>query len=111
MSVVIEGRALTQDYVVSGGMFTGTKTVRAVKGVDFTVEKGKTLAIVGESGSGKSTLSRIIALIDAPSSGELRIAGEVVDIARQRPRQAAPVSCISFSFQRLSFKCCHEDRI
>ena len=84
MSVVIEGRALTQDYVVGGGVFTGTKTVRAVKGVDFTVEKGKTLAIVGESGSGKSTLSRIIALIDAPSSGELRIEGEVVDIARQR---------------------------
>jgi len=84
VSVVIEGRDLTQDYVVSGGMFTGTKTVRAVKGVDFTVEKGKTLAIVGESGSGKSTLSRIIALIDAPSSGELRIEGEVVDIARQR---------------------------
>jgi ABC-type glutathione transport system ATPase component len=84
VSVVIEGRALTQDYVVGGGVFTGTKTVRAVKGVDFTVEKGKTLAIVGESGSGKSTLSRIIALIDAPSSGELRIEGEVVDIARQR---------------------------
>jgi dipeptide transport system ATP-binding protein len=84
VSVVIEGRALTQDYVVGGGVFNGTKTVRAVKGVDFTVEKGKTLAIVGESGSGKSTLSRIIALIDAPSSGELRIEGEVVDIARQR---------------------------
>ncbi len=84
MSVVIEGKALTQDYVVGGGMFTGAKTVRAVKGVDFAVERGKTLAIVGESGSGKSTLARIIALIDAPSGGELRVAGEVVDIARQR---------------------------
>lgn len=84
MTMVIEGKALTQDYVVGGGMFTGAKTVRAVKGVDFAVERGKTLAIVGESGSGKSTLARIIALIDAPSSGELRVAGEVVDIARQR---------------------------
>lgn len=84
MTVVIEGKALTQDYVVSGSMFTGAKTVRAVKGVDFSVERGKTLAIVGESGSGKSTLARIIALIDAPSGGELRVAGEVVDIARQR---------------------------
>ncbi len=84
MSVVIEGKALTQDYAVGGGMFTGAKTVRAVKGVDFAVERGKTLAIVGESGSGKSTLARIIALIDAPSGGELRVAGEVVDIARQR---------------------------
>ena len=84
MTVVIEGRALTQDYVVSGGIFTGARTVRAVKGVDFAVQRGKTLAIVGESGSGKSTLARIIALIDAPSSGELRVAGEVVDIARKR---------------------------
>ena len=84
MTVVVEGKALTQDYVVSGGMFTGAKTVRAVKGVDFAVERGKTLAIVGESGSGKSTLARIIALIDPPSGGELRVAGEVVDISRQR---------------------------
>ena len=84
MTVVIEGKALTQDYAVGGGMFTRSKTVRAVKGVDFAVERGKTLAIVGESGSGKSTLARIIALIDAPSSGELRVTGEVVNIARQR---------------------------
>lgn len=84
MTLLIEGKALTQDYAVSGGMFSATKMVRAVKGVDFAVERGKTLAIVGESGSGKSTLARIIALIDAPSGGELRIAGEVVDITRQR---------------------------
>ncbi|MCU0899386.1 MAG: ATP-binding cassette domain-containing protein [Cypionkella sp.] len=84
MTAVIEGKGLTQDYVVGGGLFTGAKTVRAVKGVDFAVERGKTLAIVGESGSGKSTLARIIALIDPPSGGTLRLAGEAVDISRQR---------------------------
>lgn len=84
MTAVIEGKGLTQDYVVGGGLFTGAKTVRAVKGVDFAVERGKTLAIVGESGSGKSTLARIIALIDPPSGGTLRLAGETVDISRQR---------------------------
>ena len=83
-NVVIEGKALTQDYLVSSGMFSGIKHVRAVKGVDFAVEKGKTLAIVGESGSGKSTLARIIALIDAPSSGVLKIDGQAVDIGRKR---------------------------
>ena len=84
MTVVVEGTALTQDYYVSGGMFGGTKTVRAVKGVDFAVEKGKTLAIVGESGSGKSTLARIIALIDAPSGGVLKVDGQEVNIGRQK---------------------------
>jgi dipeptide transport system ATP-binding protein len=84
MTVVIEGKGLTQDYAVSGGMFVHTTTVRAVKGVDFAVERGKTLAIVGESGSGKSTLARIIALIDPPSGGVLKVAGEAVDIGRKR---------------------------
>lgn len=84
MSVVIEGKALTQDYLVGGSMFAGSKMVRAVKGVDFSVERGKTLAIVGESGSGKSTLARIIALIDAPSGGVLKIEGQPVDIGKQR---------------------------
>ncbi|OYU39075.1 MAG: peptide ABC transporter ATP-binding protein [Pseudorhodobacter sp. PARRP1] len=83
-NIVVEGKALTQDYHVSGGMFGGTKTVRAVKGVDFAVEKGKTLAIVGESGSGKSTLARIIALIDPPSSGVLQLDGQAVDIGRHK---------------------------
>ncbi|MES2436249.1 MAG: dipeptide ABC transporter ATP-binding protein [Pseudomonadota bacterium] len=84
MTVVVEGKALTQDYHVSGGMFGSAKAVRAVKGVDFAVEKGKTLAIVGESGSGKSTLARIIALIDPPSGGVLKVDGQAVDISRKR---------------------------
>ena len=82
---VVEGRAIVQDYHVPGGIFGGAKTVRALKGVDFKVDKGKTLAIVGESGSGKSTLARVIALIDAPTSGELRIEGKPVDIRARRP--------------------------
>jgi dipeptide transport system ATP-binding protein len=84
MTVVIEGKALTQDYLVSGSMFAAAKHVRAVKGVDFAVEKGKTLAIVGESGSGKSTLARIIALIDPPSGGVLKVDGQAVDIGHKR---------------------------
>lgn len=85
MSIVVEGRGLIQDYHIPGGMFSPSKTVRALKGIDFTVEKGKTLAIVGESGSGKSTLARIIALIDAPSEGQLLIEGQAVDVKARRP--------------------------
>ncbi|WP_413872861.1 dipeptide ABC transporter ATP-binding protein [Albidovulum sp.] len=85
MTAVIEGRSLTQDYRISGGFFGKAGTLRAVNGVSFTVERGKTLAIVGESGSGKSTLARIIALIDTQSGGELLIEGEEVNLGRRRP--------------------------
>jgi dipeptide transport system ATP-binding protein len=85
---VIEGRGIVQEYTVPGGLFGRARKVQALKGIDFKVEKGKTLAIVGESGSGKSTLARIIALIDAPSGGELRIAGEAVDIRKRKPDPA-----------------------
>ncbi|MGG2474061.1 ATP-binding cassette domain-containing protein, partial [Rhizobium sp. BR5] len=85
MSIVVEGKGITRHYHVPGGMFGGAKTVQALKGIDFAVERGKTLAIVGESGSGKSTLARIIALIDPASGGELKIDGQPVDIAKRRP--------------------------
>ena len=78
---VLETRGITRDYV-SGGMFGGARTLRALKGIDLKVERGQTLAVVGESGCGKSTLARIITMIDAPSGGELLIDGERVDIAR-----------------------------
>jgi dipeptide transport system ATP-binding protein len=81
---VLEARNIVRDYHVGGGIFGKSRNLRAVKGVSFSVEKGKTLAIVGESGCGKSTLARIVTLIDAPTEGELFIEGKKVDIARER---------------------------
>jgi dipeptide transport system ATP-binding protein len=78
---VLETRGITRDYV-TGGMFGRARAVRALKGIDLKVERGRTLAVVGESGCGKSTLARIITMIDPPSGGELLIEGEGVDIAR-----------------------------
>ena len=82
---VLEGRAITRDYLVSGGLFGRAKWVRALKGVSFSVEQGKTLAIVGESGCGKSTLARIITLIDPASGGELLLDGSPIDISKGAP--------------------------
>jgi dipeptide transport system ATP-binding protein len=82
MATVLEAKNIVRDYHVGGSLFTGGRTVHAVKGVSFTLEQGKTLAIVGESGSGKSTLARILTLIDRQTAGELKIDGETVDIAR-----------------------------
>ncbi|MEL4070331.1 dipeptide ABC transporter ATP-binding protein [Ochrobactrum sp. GPK 3] len=80
--VVLEARDIKRDYHVGGGLFGKPKVVHAVKGVSFKLEKGKTLAIVGESGCGKSTLARILTMIDPQTSGDLKIGGKDVNIAR-----------------------------
>lgn len=80
--LVLEGRNIVRDYPASGGMFSKGEPVRALKGVSFTLERGKTLAIVGESGCGKSTLARILTMIDRQTEGELFIDGQPIDIAQ-----------------------------
>ncbi|MBI4920821.1 MAG: dipeptide ABC transporter ATP-binding protein [Devosia nanyangense] len=83
MSVpVLETHHIVRDYHVGRTLFAGGQVIHAVKDATLKVEKGKTLAIVGESGSGKSTLARILTLIDPPTSGELLIEGERVDIIK-----------------------------
>ena len=81
-ATVLQAKNIVRDYHVGGGMFSKPRTIHAVKGVSFSVEKGRTLAIVGESGCGKSTLARIITMIDAPTAGELFIDGRQVDIPK-----------------------------
>ncbi|OOG66592.1 peptide ABC transporter ATP-binding protein [Sinorhizobium sp. A49] len=82
MTVVLEARNLVRDYHIPGGLMKKAKTVHALKGVSFSVEQGKTLAIVGESGCGKSTLGRILTLIDPATSGDLLIDGNKIDITK-----------------------------
>ena len=62
---------LKKYYPVKKGLFTKPKMVKAVDGVSFTLERGKTLAVVGESGCGKSTLGRMLTMIEQPTEGEL----------------------------------------
>jgi peptide/nickel transport system ATP-binding protein len=63
--------------------------VRAVDGVDLTVQRGETLGVVGESGSGKSTLCRTILQLVAPTSGSIRFEGR--EIGGLSPRQMRPL--------------------
>ena len=83
MTPVLEARNLTRDYHIPGSLMKKARTVHAVKGVSFSVEQGKTLAIVGESGCGKSTLARIVTMIDPATSGDMLIDGQKIDIARE----------------------------
>ncbi|MFK8397515.1 peptide ABC transporter ATP-binding protein [Pseudomonas sp. BGr12] len=78
MSAVLTARDLTRHYEISQGLLKPHALVRALNGVSFDLQAGKTLAVVGESGCGKSTLARALTLIEEPTSGSLQIAGHEV---------------------------------
>ena len=75
MSIVLEATDLTRHYEVGGGMFSPVRTLKALDGASFVLERGKTLAVVGESGCGKSTLARVITMIEPPTAGSFKIGG------------------------------------
>ncbi|WP_024367972.1 dipeptide ABC transporter ATP-binding protein [Arthrobacter sp. TB 26] len=64
-------------------LFKKPGEVNALRGISFDVHAGQRFGVVGESGSGKSTLLRILAGLDQPSAGSVRVAGNEVAGARE----------------------------
>ena len=90
---MIEIRDLSRHYTM------GPTTVKALDGVNFTIEGGEFVAIVGPSGSGKSTLMNILGCLDSPTGGSYKLAGD--ETARLKPNQLAEIRNrrIGFVFQ------------
>ncbi|WP_297728155.1 ABC transporter ATP-binding protein [Limnohabitans sp. Rim8] len=76
---------------------TGTLTI--LRDIDFTLAGGETLAIVGASGSGKSTLLSIMAGLDTPSQGSVRLAGHDLFSLTEDERAHVRAQYMGFVFQ------------
>ncbi|WP_035673488.1 ATP-binding cassette domain-containing protein, partial [Bradyrhizobium liaoningense] len=76
MSALLEVEGLVKHFVAERSLFGRPLAhVKAVDGVSFSLDAGKTLALVGESGCGKSTVSRLVLRLIEPDAGAVRFDG------------------------------------
>jgi putative ABC transport system ATP-binding protein len=78
---------------------TGTTELTILSGVSFEVGAGESVAIVGVSGSGKSTLLGLLAGLDTPSAGSVRIDGHDLTTLDEDGRAALRGRMVGFVFQ------------
>ena len=82
-----------------------TGTLDILRDIDFTLAARETAAIVGASGSGKSTLLSIIAGLDTPTRGTVRLAGQDLFAIDEDERAALRAQKVGFVFQSFQLLC------
>jgi ABC-type lipoprotein export system ATPase subunit len=96
-----EGVLLVCDQVVRIYSGEGIE-VQALQGLDLLVGEGELVAMVGASGSGKSTLMNILAGLDTPTAGKVRVAGLDLGMLTQRQRLVYRRTQVGFVWQQTS---------
>jgi ABC-type microcin C transport system duplicated ATPase subunit YejF len=72
----LEAVGLAKHFPANRGLLGGERgVVRAVDGISFAVESGRTLGVVGESGCGKTTTAKLVLGLEAPTGGSIRFEG------------------------------------
>ena len=75
--ILFEADGLTKHFPLRKGLFGRSNgAVRAVDGVSFTIEAGRTLGVVGESGCGKTTTAKLVLRLEEPTGGTIRFMGK-----------------------------------
>ena len=90
---VVELRAVHKTYHL------GEQVVRALQGVDLSVQRGELLALTGPSGSGKSTILNLCGLIDTPDAGDILLGGKAVNGLNEVQRTLLRRDALGFVFQ------------
>jgi oligopeptide/dipeptide ABC transporter ATP-binding protein len=73
---VIEAEGLSKHFQSKRGLFSSkSSVVRAVDGISFAIEQGRTLGVVGESGCGKTTTAKLVLGLEEPTGGSMRFEG------------------------------------
>ena len=77
----------------------GELEVRALNGIDLTIGEGEFISLSGPSGSGKTTLLNLIGGLDTPTTGEIEVAGQRVDLMSKTELADLRLHQIGFVFQ------------
>jgi putative ABC transport system ATP-binding protein len=93
------GKAIVTAEGVTKQVATPDHVLTIVRGATFTVAAGDAVAILGASGSGKSTLLGLLAGLDVPSSGRVRIDGEDLFALNEDGRASLRARMVGFVFQ------------
>lgn len=90
---MIELKGLKKEYM------EGETPTQALRGIDFSIEKGEFVSIMGPSGSGKSTLLHILSFLDRPTGGSYTFLGKSIDDMNDRELAHVRNKDMGFVFQ------------
>lgn len=93
MNALIEAKGLEKEYKQA------RKTVKAIDGISFAVNRGESVSIRGKSGSGKTTLLNMIGALEPPTRGEIFLSGERYGSASEETANVEARRKMGFVFQ------------
>ncbi|MCX7096777.1 MAG: ABC transporter ATP-binding protein [Methylococcales bacterium] len=98
-----QAKQTINSIIVTEGLGKSVQTsegkLHILSSIDLIIKSGESIAIIGESGSGKSTLISLLAGLDTPSSGTIRINGKLITDLNEDGRAALRNELIGFVFQ------------